>query len=150
MLKNLACSMFKKIKIIIVLSLVLLALVLYLIFTSASVKKPSGSVAPVKNKNVVLSDESYEAKAKEIFAAYEKLVSDNNFTVEKIAELKKLQDSFKKEKITVEKKGISVSINGNFEVEEIKLNSELGVDEQQKVLKDCLNEARESIQKKLA
>ena len=68
----------------------------------------------------------------------------------KIAELKKLQDSFKKERITIEKEGISVEINGNFEVENIKLNSELGTENQQEILKKCLNEAREEIQKRLA
>jgi len=68
----------------------------------------------------------------------------------KMAELKKLQDNFKKEKITVEKRGVSVVMNGNFEVEDIKLNSELGTDEQQKTLKECLNQAREDIQKRLA
>ena len=68
----------------------------------------------------------------------------------KLAELKKLQDSFKKEKLNVEKRGVSVLMNGNFEVEEIKLNSELSVEDQQNILKNCLNEAREEIQKKLA
>ena len=68
----------------------------------------------------------------------------------KIAELKKMQDSFKKEKETIEKEGILVEINGNFEVEEIKLNSELNLQDQQEVLKQCLNDARESIQKNLA
>ena len=68
----------------------------------------------------------------------------------KIAELKKLQDSFKKEKFTLEKRGVLVTMNGNFEVEEIKLNPELNVGEQQEVLKACLNEARENIQKNLA
>ena len=68
----------------------------------------------------------------------------------KIAELKKLQDSFKKERVTVEKRGIAVTINGSFEVEEIKLNPDLGLEDQQSVLKQCLNDAREDIQKKLA
>jgi len=68
----------------------------------------------------------------------------------KMAELKKLQDSFKKEKEVVERDGISVEINGNFEVESIKLNPELNIEKQQEVLKRCLNEARETIQKRLA
>jgi len=68
----------------------------------------------------------------------------------KLAELKKMQDEFKKEKLTVEKRGVSVTINGNFEVEDIKLSTELGVEDQQGVLKQCLNEAREKIQKTLA
>jgi len=68
----------------------------------------------------------------------------------KIAELKKIQDSFKKEKVILEKRGVAVTINGSFEVEEIKLNPELNLQDQQEVLKSCLNEAREDIQKKLA
>ena len=70
--------------------------------------------------------------------------------LKKIAELKKLQDSFKKEKITVEKRGVVVEMNGNFEVESIKLSPELSLDDQQEVLRQCLNEAREGVQKKMA
>lgn len=70
--------------------------------------------------------------------------------LKKIAELKKLQDSFKKERMTVEDKGVSVTMNGNFEVEDIKLNPELSAEEQAKVLKQCLNRVREDIQKSLA
>ncbi len=70
--------------------------------------------------------------------------------IKKMAELKKLQDSFKKEREIVERDGISVEINGNFEIESIKLNPELSIDKQQEVLKRCLNEARETIQKRLA
>jgi DNA-binding protein YbaB len=70
--------------------------------------------------------------------------------LKKIAELKKIQDSFKKEKQTFEKNGVSVTMNGNFEVEDIKLNPELPVEKQQEVLKYCLNKVREDIQKKLA
>ena len=68
----------------------------------------------------------------------------------KMMELKKLQDSFKKEKTVVEKEGILVEMNGNFEIENIKLNPELSTEKQQEVLKNCLNEAREDIQKRLA
>lgn len=68
----------------------------------------------------------------------------------KMAELKKLQDSFKKEKEVVERDGISVEINGGFEIENIKLNPELSTEKQQEILKRCLNEARETIQKRLA
>jgi DNA-binding protein YbaB len=70
--------------------------------------------------------------------------------IKKIAELKKLQESFKREKETVERDGVSVEMNGNFEVQDIKLNPELSVEKQQEVLKRCLNEARENIQKRLA
>jgi len=67
--------------------------------------------------------------------------------LKKLHELKKLQDGFKKEKLTYEDRGVSVT---NFEVEEIKLNPELNVQDQQDVLKRCLNKVREDIQKTLA
>ncbi len=70
--------------------------------------------------------------------------------LKKIAELKKMQDSMKKEKETVEKNGVSVTLNGNFDVEDIKLNSELSIDEQQDILKQCLREAKDNIQKTMA
>ena len=70
--------------------------------------------------------------------------------LKQLGELKKLQSEFKKERLTVEKKGVSVIMNGNFEVEEIKLNPELSIEDQQNALKEALNEARESIQKTLA
>lgn len=69
--------------------------------------------------------------------------------LKKLHELKKMQDEFKKEKLTVEKNGVSVTMNGNFEVEEIKLNQGLSIEDQQNTLKQALNEARESIQKTL-
>lgn len=75
------------------------------------------------------------------------MIFDN---LKKIAELKKLQDSFKKEKVIIEKDGTSVTMNGNFEIEEIKLNPELDTQKQQNVLRSCFNEARENIQKKMA
>ena len=67
-----------------------------------------------------------------------------------IAQLKKIQDEFKREKLTFEDRGVSVTMNGNFEVEEIKLNPELSIEEQQITLKHCLNKVREDIQKTLA
>ena len=68
----------------------------------------------------------------------------------KIAELKKLQDSFKKEMMTVEKRGVVVTMNGSLEIEDIKLNPELSIEDQQTALKQCLNEAKSDMQKKLA
>ena len=70
--------------------------------------------------------------------------------LKQIAQLKKLQDDFKKERLTFSDKGVSVTINGNFEVEEIKLNPALSIEEQQKTLQYCLNKVREDIQKTLA
>ena len=67
-----------------------------------------------------------------------------------LAKLKQMQDAFKKERMTVEKRGVKVTMNGNFGVEEVILNPELSIEEQQSTVKEALNEARESIQKKLA
>ncbi|OGZ68875.1 MAG: hypothetical protein A3D44_04305 [Candidatus Staskawiczbacteria bacterium RIFCSPHIGHO2_02_FULL_42_22] len=70
--------------------------------------------------------------------------------LKKLHELKKIQDSFKKERLTFDDRGVEVTINGNFEVEVIKLNPELSITDQQEVLKHCLNMARQEIQKTLA
>ena len=61
-----------------------------------------------------------------------------------------MQDSFKAECETVEKKGISVTVNGNMEVENITLNPALDAHEAEEVLKHCINEATKNIQKRLA
>lgn len=70
--------------------------------------------------------------------------------LKKMAELKKIQDSFKKELITVERNGVRVVMNGNFEVQEINLNESLSKQDQEKILIQCLNEAKDNIQKTLA
>lgn len=70
--------------------------------------------------------------------------------IKKLYELKKVQDEFKKERMTVERRGVKVIMNGNFGVEEIMLNPELSLQDQQSALKEALNEAREEIQKTLA
>lgn len=58
-----------------------------------------------------------------------------------LRELKKLQDELGKEKIEIENQGIKVIVNGQMEIEEIQINSELGKTEQEKLLKECINEA---------
>lgn len=70
--------------------------------------------------------------------------------LKKIAELKRMQGEFKKETVTAEKRGVKITMNGNFEVQEILLNPELSLQDQQGAVKDALNEAKDSIQKALA
>jgi len=70
--------------------------------------------------------------------------------LKQLNQLRNLQSEFKKEIVTTEKSGVKVSMNGNFEIEEIILSSDLNVIEQQAILKSLLNEAKESVQKKLA
>jgi DNA-binding protein YbaB len=69
---------------------------------------------------------------------------------EKLNQLKKikeLQDSLKKEIIEVEKENIKVSVNGNLKIEEITLNLELEKERQEGLLKECINEAMQKIQR---
>lgn len=61
-----------------------------------------------------------------------------------------MQDSFKAERETVQKKGITVTINGNMEVERIILNPALEVRDAEEALRQCINEANKNIQKRLA
>lgn len=68
----------------------------------------------------------------------------------KIQELKKMQDSFKQEREIVQKKGISVTMNGAIEVVSITLNPALEQKEAEETLRQCVNEAVKNIQKRLA
>ncbi len=70
--------------------------------------------------------------------------------LKKIQQLKKIKDSLEKEKIEVEKEGIKVIVNGKMEVEEIKLNPDLNQEEQERAIKDCINEAVKKIQMMVA
>jgi len=64
-----------------------------------------------------------------------------------LKKLKELKDSLAKERIEIEKEGIKVVINGKMEMEEVKLNSELDIEQQQRIIKDCFNEAVRKIQR---
>lgn len=66
--------------------------------------------------------------------------------LKQIKQLREMQNIIKKERVEIEKNGIKVIVNGKFEIEEICLNKELNYEEQEKVLKDCLNQAIKEIQ----
>jgi len=70
--------------------------------------------------------------------------------LKQLQQLKELRDSVAQEKEEVERKGIKVIINGKMEIEEIHLNSDLSKEEQEEVLKECVNEAMKKIQMLLA
>ncbi len=63
-----------------------------------------------------------------------------------LKELRELNNLVSSESVVVEKDGVKVKINGKMEVEEIVLNSSLDLNKQQKILKDCFNEAIKKIQ----
>ncbi len=72
---------------------------------------------------------------------------------DKIKQLKKLRDlqnELGKEKTIIEKDGTNIRINGKMEVEYIALNPELSKERQEKVLKDCFNDAVKKMQMKMA
>jgi DNA-binding protein YbaB len=64
--------------------------------------------------------------------------------------LKKLQDELSKEKVEVEKEGIKVVVNGEMKIEEIFLNGNLSKEKQEKILKDCINEAMDRMKFRMA
>lgn len=63
---------------------------------------------------------------------------------DKLKDLKKLKDlesSLGKEMIEKEKNGIKVVINGKTEIISISLNPDLNKEDQERYLKDCINDA---------
>ncbi|MFA5730210.1 MAG: YbaB/EbfC family nucleoid-associated protein [Candidatus Paceibacterota bacterium] len=63
---------------------------------------------------------------------------------DKLKDLKKLKDlesSLGKERVEKEKNGIRVVVNGRAEIESISLNAELSKEDQERYLKECINEA---------
>jgi len=70
--------------------------------------------------------------------------------LKQINELRKLQGEFAKEKLTVEKRGVFITMNGSMDVEAVKLNSALSIEDQQEALKEALSQAKHEMQKKMA
>jgi len=66
--------------------------------------------------------------------------------LKKIQQLKEIKNSLEKEKIEIEKEGIKIIVNGKMEVEELKLNPDLSQEDQERILKDCINGAVKRIQ----
>jgi DNA-binding protein YbaB len=70
--------------------------------------------------------------------------------LKQLNKIRELQSKLKQEKVTVEKDGVSITINGQFDLLEVKLNSELSTEKQEKLIKDCYSDAKDKIQKNLA
>ena len=71
----------------------------------------------------------------------------------KINDLKKakaLQKMMAAERITKEKDGVVISVNGQMQIENIQLNSRLELKHQEELIKDLTNEALRDLQKTLA
>ena len=80
--------MAKKSKILIFFLLIALALALYLVLTSESVKKDNGSGDQAQNQTSERLEEEYLPKSAELFKQFGDLISRDDFTAEKITELK--------------------------------------------------------------
>lgn len=66
------------------------------------------------------------------------------------SQAKTMQNSLAQEIITQERNGSSIKLNGNLEILELSLNSELSTNDQEDNLKKLLNEAIKKAQKVMA
>ncbi len=66
--------------------------------------------------------------------------------LKQLKQLKDMQDKLSKEQAVVEREGIRVAVNGKMEIEEITLNLALPKEQQEKTVKDCVNEAMKKVQ----
>ncbi|MEX1014075.1 MAG: YbaB/EbfC family nucleoid-associated protein [Candidatus Paceibacterota bacterium] len=67
-----------------------------------------------------------------------------------LKKLKDLQNQMKKETITVESNGVSLTLNGEMKIQSLSLNPDLDISNQEKAIKDCFEEAMTKIRKKLS
>jgi DNA-binding protein YbaB len=68
---------------------------------------------------------------------------------EKLQQIKKLQEiqnALKSEKIEGEKNGVKIFMNGKLEVEDVILNPSLSIPDQEKAVKDCINDTMKKVQ----
>lgn len=70
--------------------------------------------------------------------------------LKQLNELKKIKDELEKQRKTIEKDGITVTVNGRMEIEELKLNPQIEVTKQESIIKECFNQAVKEIQKEAA
>jgi len=70
--------------------------------------------------------------------------------LKQIKQLRDIQSALAKELATVEKNGVVVVINGKMEIENITINATLQKEEQEKLLKECVNDAIKQLQRIMA
>jgi DNA-binding protein YbaB len=63
---------------------------------------------------------------------------------------KTMQNALAEEKVTVENKGVTITINGNMEVLSFTINEELGKEKLESAAKDAVNESIKKVQKVMA
>lgn len=67
-----------------------------------------------------------------------------------LKQLRDLQKTLNEERVEIEKEGIRLVMSGKLEVIDIFLNPELDKETQERVLKECFNEAVRKVQMSMA
>jgi len=70
--------------------------------------------------------------------------------LKQLGKLRELQNILGQEKAEVEKDGVKIVLTGKLEVESVLLNPSLDREKQEKVLKECFNEAIRKINLQIA
>lgn len=65
-------------------------------------------------------------------------------------QVKDLQNALAQERVVIEKEGIKIVITGKLEVESVQLNFLLEKEKQEKIVRDCFNEAIKRINLQIA
>jgi len=66
------------------------------------------------------------------------------------SQAKTMQNALAEEKVTEERNGVKIILNGNMEILELNINPELSKEEQEKALKTCFNDALKRAQRLMA
>lgn len=66
------------------------------------------------------------------------------------SQAKTMQSALGAESVTVEKNGISLTINGNFEITELSINDDLNKDQIESILKGLFNDGVKKVQRIMA
>ncbi len=60
---------------------------------------------------------------------------------------KVIQNALAEEKVVIEKKGVRIEIDGNFQIKSLTINGELSKEKLEEVLTDCFNDAIKKVQR---
>ncbi|NCB20498.1 MAG: hypothetical protein EOM88_01045 [Clostridia bacterium] len=66
------------------------------------------------------------------------------------SQAKTMQNALAQETITEERNGVKLTLNGNMEIVSLKLNPELNLENQEKAVTSCFNDALKKTQKLMA
>jgi DNA-binding protein YbaB len=70
--------------------------------------------------------------------------------IKQLMQLKKMQEEITRQNVSVEVRGVKVTMRGDLDVTRLELNPELDLTSQAEAVIACLKEAKEKIQKQLA